>query len=111
MHVDIIAHPTGRIIGEREAYDVALEALLNTAASTNTVLEINAYPSRLDLSDVNARKAKSKGVKIAIGTAAHNTGHLGLMEFGVNVARRGWLEKEDVMNTRAAKEVRFKDWD
>jgi DNA polymerase (family 10) len=108
-NVDIIAHPTGRIIGEREAYDVDLEALLDAAASTETVLEINAYPSRLDLSDANARKAKNKGVKIAIGTDAHNTGHLGLMEFGVNVARRGWLEKGDVMNTRATKDVKFKD--
>lgn len=108
-NVDIIAHPTGRIIGEREAYDVDIDAMLDAAAGTGTVLEINAYPNRLDLSDVNSRKAKSRGVKIAIGTDAHNTGHLGLMEFGVDVARRGWLEKEDVMNTRSAKEVRFKD--
>ena len=108
-NVDIIAHPTGRIIGEREAYDVDIEALLDAAAGTGTVLEINAYPNRLDLSDINARKAKNRGVKIAIGTDAHNTGHLGLMEFGVDVARRGWLEKEDVMNTRMAREVRFKD--
>jgi DNA polymerase (family 10) len=108
-NVDIIAHPTGRIIGEREAYDVDIDAMLDAAASTKTALEINAYPSRLDLSDVNARKAKNKGVNIAIGTDAHNTGHLGLMEFGVNVARRGWLEKEDVVNTRAARDVRFKD--
>jgi DNA polymerase (family 10) len=108
-NVDIIAHPTGRIIGEREAYDVDIEALLDAAAGTGTVLEINAYPNRLDLSDINARKAKNRGVKIAIGTDAHNTGHLGLMEFGVDVARRGWLEKEDVMNTRKAREVRFKD--
>ena len=83
--------------------------MLDAAAGTGTVLEINAYPNRLDLSDVNARKAKNRGVKIAIGTDAHNTGHLGLMEFGVDVARRGWLEKEDVMNTRKTKEVRFKD--
>jgi DNA polymerase (family 10) len=108
-NVDIIAHPTGRIIGEREAYDVDIDALLDAAAKTGTVLEINAYPNRLDLSDVNSRKAKNKGIKISIGTDAHNTGHLGLMEFGVDVARRGWLEKEDVMNTRSAKEVRFKD--
>ncbi len=108
-NVDIIAHPTGRIIGERDAYDVDIEALLDAAASTNTALEINAYPSRLDLSDINARKAKNKRIKLAIGTDAHNSGHLGLMEFGVNVARRGWLEREDVMNTRKAKDVRFKD--
>jgi DNA polymerase (family 10) len=108
-NVDIIAHPTGRIIGEREAYDVDIDAVLDAAADTGTVLEINAYPNRLDLSDVNARKAKNRGVKIAIGTDAHNTGHLGLMEFGVDVARRGWLEKEDVMNTRSTRDVRFKD--
>lgn len=108
-HVDIIAHPTGRVIGEREGYDVDIDALLDAAARTGTALEINAYPSRLDLNDVNARKAKNKGVRLTIGTDAHNTGHLGLMEFGVNVARRGWLEKGDLMNTRAAKDVRFKD--
>lgn len=108
-NVDVIAHPTGRIIGEREPYDVDIDALIEAAASTGTALEINAYPGRLDLNDVNARKAKSKGVKLTIGTDAHNTGHLGLMEFGVNVARRGWLEKEDLINTRRVKEVKFKD--
>ncbi|TAN45413.1 MAG: DNA polymerase/3'-5' exonuclease PolX, partial [Candidatus Methanoperedens sp.] len=108
-NVDMIAHPTGRIIGEREAYDVDIDALLDAAASTGTVLEINAHPERLDLSDVHARKAKNKGVKLAVGTDSHNTGHLGLMEFGVDVAKRGWLEKDDLMNTRSAKEVQFKD--
>ncbi len=108
-HVDIIAHPTGRIIGEREAYDVDMEVLLDAAASTGTVLEINAYPSRLDLNDVNARKAKNKGVTLTIDTDAHSKEQLGLMEFGVNVARRGWLEKDDLVNTREVKDVRFKD--
>lgn len=108
-HVDIIAHPTGRIIGEREAYDVDMEVLLDAAASTGTVLEINAYPSRLDLNDVNARKAKNKGVTLTIDTDAHSMEQLGLMEFGVNVARRGWLEKDDLVNTRAVKDVKFKN--
>ncbi len=108
-HVDIIAHPTGRIIGEREAYDVDMEVLLDAAASTGTVLEINAYPSRLDLNDVNARKAKNKGVTLTIDTDAHSMEQLGLMEFGVNVARRGWLEKDDLVNTRGVKDVMFKD--
>ncbi len=108
-NVDIIAHPTGRIIGEREAYDVDIDILIETAASTNTVLEINAHPRRLDLNDVNARKAKSRGVRLAIGTDAHNKDNLELMEFGVNVARRGWLEKKDVINTKNVKYVRFKD--
>jgi DNA polymerase (family 10) len=107
-NVDIIAHPTGRILGEREGYDVDIDTLLDTAASTNTVLEINGYPTRLDLVDVNARKAKNKGVKLSLGTDAHNTGHLELMEFGVNVARRGWLEIGDLINTRALKDVKFK---
>ncbi len=107
-NVDIIAHPTGRIIGEREAYELDIDALLEASARTGTTLEINAYPGRLDLSDINARKAQRRGIMMAIGTDAHNTGHLGFMEFGVNVARRGWLEKKDVMNTRSAKAVKFK---
>lgn len=107
-NVDIIAHPTGRIINEREAYDVDIGILIETATNTNTVLEINAHPLRLDLNDVNARKAKSR-VRLAIGSDAHSKDGLELMEFGVNVARRGWLEKKDVMNTRNLKHVRFKD--
>jgi len=107
-NVDIIAHPTGRIIGEREGYDVDMDALLDAAARTGTALEINAYPSRLDLNDTNARKAKSKGVKLTVDTDAHSTEQLGLMEFGMNVARRGWLEKNDLINTRHARDVRFK---
>ena len=108
-NVDIIAHPTGRIIGEREGYDVDMDVLLEAAARTGTVLEINAYPSRLDLNDVNARKAKNRGATLTVDTDAHSTDQLGLMEFGVNVARRGWLEKNDLMNTRTAGNVRFKD--
>ena len=107
-NVDIIAHPTGRIIGKREEYDVDIEALLDAAASTGTVLEINAHPGRLDISDTNSRKGKNKGVRFAIDTDAHNASHLGYMEFGVNVARRGWLEKKDVMNSRSYRDVRFK---
>ncbi len=64
---------------------------------------------RLDLNDVNSRKAKNKSVKLTVGTDAHNTGHLSYMKFGVDVARRGWLEKKDLMNTRSANELRFKD--
>jgi DNA polymerase (family 10) len=107
-NVDIIAHPTGRIIQEREAYDVDFEVLLDTAAETRTVLEINSHPMRLDLNDFNSRKAKNKGVLLSIGTDAHNTEHLAFMKFGVDVARRGWLEKKDLMNTRQAKDLKFK---
>jgi DNA polymerase (family 10) len=107
-NVDIIAHPTGRIIGKREEYDVDIDVLLDAAASTGTVLEINAHPARLDLSDTNSRKGKKKGVRFSIGTDAHSTSRLENMEFGVNVARRGWLEKKDVMNSRSYRDVRFK---
>ena len=107
-NVDIIAHPTGRIIGKREEYDVDIDVLLDAAASTGTVLEINAHPARLDLSDINSRKGKNKGVRFAIGTDAHSASRLRNMEFGVNVARRGWLEKKDVMNSRSYRDVRFK---
>lgn len=108
-NIDIIAHPTGRIIQEREAYDVDIEVFLDAAADTGTVLEINAQPMRLDLNDVNTRKAKNKSVRFSIGTDAHNSGHLSYMKFGVDVARRGWLEKKDLMNTRSAKDLKFKD--
>jgi DNA polymerase (family 10) len=108
-NVDILAHPTGRKIGEREGYDVDMDILFETAASTGTILEINANPARLDLSDINARKAKNRGVRLVICTDAHSTAHLGMMEFGVNVARRGWLEKGDVVNTKSVKQVKFKD--
>ena len=107
-NVDIIAHPTGRIIGKREEYDVDIDVLLDTAARTGTVLEINAHPARLDLSDINSRKGKNKGVRFEIGTDAHSALRMENMEFGVNVARRGWLEKKDVMNSRSYRDVRFK---
>lgn len=108
QNVDIIAHPTGRIIGEREAYEADMNAVLDAALRTETALEINAYPSRLDLTDVYARKAKKLGVKIAINTDAHDTGQLKLMDFGVGVARRGWLESRDIFNTKSRNELKFK---
>lgn len=101
-HVDIIAHPTGRIIGRREPYQVDMDLILETAARTNTIIEINAYPERLDLSDEWARRAKEIGVKMAISTDAHSPEQLGFMRYGVTVARRGWLEPSDVINTLSA---------
>ena len=98
-HVDIIGHPTGRKIGEREAYEVDLERVLEAAARTGTAMEINAHPSRLDLNDRWSRRAKELGVKLAINTDAHSTCGLSAMEYGVKTARRGWLEKGDVINT------------
>ena len=97
--VDVIGHPTGRKIGEREAYEVDLERVLEAAARTGTAMEINAHPSRLDLNDRWSRRAKELGVKLAINTDAHSTCGLSAMEYGVKTARRGWLEKGDVINT------------
>jgi len=99
-YVDIIAHPTGRLIGQREPYDVDMERLIAAAAERNCCLEINAEPDRLDLNDMHAQAAKSAGVKLAISTDAHATHALAYMRFGVDQARRGWLEADDVINTR-----------
>lgn len=99
-HVDIIAHPTGRLLGKRGPYDVNMDLILEAAARTNTILEINSSPDRLDLSDTMARRAKDMGVKIAINTDAHEKEGLKDMRFGVWNARRAWLEKGDVINTR-----------
>lgn len=104
-HVDIIAHPTGRIIGRREPYRVDMDLILETAARTGTIMEINAYPERLDLSDEWARRAKEMGVRMAISTDAHSPDQLGFMRYGVTVARRGWLEPSDVINTLSAKDL------
>lgn len=96
--VDILGHPTGRLIGKREAYEFDAERIIDEAVRTRTVLEINAFPDRLDLPDILARAAKAKGAKIAINTDAHSIDQLNLIEYGVATARRGWLEKEDIIN-------------
>jgi len=98
-YVHIIAHPTGRLWGTRDAYDVELDDVLKAAKGTNTHLEINSFPERLDLNDLHARRAKEMGVKLTISTDAHTTDQLDAIKFGVAVARRGWLSKEDVINT------------
>jgi DNA polymerase (family 10) len=98
-HVHVLAHPTGRLMGEREPYDVDLDEVFRTARRHGKVVEINAYPERLDLSDVHARRAHELGVRVAIGTDAHVLDHLGLMELGVATARRAWIGKAEVVNT------------
>jgi DNA polymerase (family 10) len=105
-HVSIIAHPTGRLIGEREPYDIDMDRVLAAARDTRCYLEINAEPDRLDLNDIHAHAAKSKGVKIAISTDAHSVNAFRYMRFGVDQARRGWLTADDVINTRSLVEVR-----
>lgn len=98
-YVKLIAHPTGRIIGKREGYQVNLDHLIDKAKETNTILELNANPKRFDLSAEWVKKAQDKGVKIAINTDAHNKDSLDFMKQGVRVARRGWLKPETVVNT------------
>jgi DNA polymerase (family 10) len=97
--VHILAHPTGRLILEREPYKVNLKEVIRAAIDQGVVLEINAYPDRLDLRDVDARMARDMGAKLAISTDAHSTEQLELMKFGVFTARRGWIEAQDVINT------------
>jgi DNA polymerase (family X) len=97
-HVDIIAHPTGRKIGIREGYSVNMDMLIELAKETNTVLELNANPNRLDLSAENVRKAQAAGVKIVINTDAHYRDTLSQMEIGVASARKGWISKDNVLN-------------
>jgi DNA polymerase (family 10) len=98
-YVSVIAHPTGRLLGEREAYPVDMEAVLSEAAKHGKALEINAYPLRLDLSDAWARAARRRGIPLAVSTDAHVLGNLDYMGYGVSIARRGWLGPGDVLNT------------
>jgi DNA polymerase (family 10) len=104
-YVDIIAHPTGVLWGAREAYELDFDEVFKAAADTGTFLEINAFTNRLDLNDIHSRRAKELGAKLAIGTDAHATEQLGMMNLGVAVARRGWLSKEDVVNALSWKEL------
>jgi len=97
-HVKIICHPTGRLIGMRPPYEVNMEKIIQVAKETDTVLEINAYFNRLDLKDEYIRMAKNIGVKLAISSDAHSTSHFQYLELGIAQARRGWLEKQDVIN-------------
>jgi len=99
-HVNILAHPTGRLIGEREGYRVDMEQIMKKALETGCFLELNAQPARLDLNDVHLKLAKDMGLKIAISTDSHNTDSLLFMRYGINQARRGWIEPQDVINTQ-----------
>ena len=105
-HVSIIAHPTGRLIGEREPYEVDIEAMVAAAADRGCCLELNADPDRLDLTDIHAHAAKSAGVKLVISIDAHAVAGFGNMRFGVDQARRGWLEPADVINTQPLSRLR-----
>lgn len=97
--VHIIGHPTGRLIARREPYSVNIDAIIDAAAENKKSLELNSYPDRLDLKDTHLRKAKERNVIITINTDAHSVADLNLMVYGIYTARRGWLEKKDVLNT------------
>lgn len=97
-YIDIIAHPTGRLISQRKGYDVDIEEVMNAASHYGVALEINGYFDRLDLNDVNILKARKKGIMFALGTDSHNTGMFRYMQLAVATARRGWLEKKQVLN-------------
>ena len=99
-NVDIISHPTGRILKQRDEYQIDFEKILKIAKQTNTILEINSSPSRLDLKDVNIKKAKNMGVKMVINTDSHHRDQLRFIRFGIAQARRGWAEKKDIINTK-----------
>lgn len=105
-HVDILFHPTGRVINQRPPYELDIDEVLRHAKKTGTVVEIDAYPDRLDLKDEHIRKAVELGVKLAIDTDAHAAGHLHYMELGIAQARRGWATRGDVINTRPLAELR-----
>jgi len=104
-HINIISHPTGRILKRRDEYQIDFDKILRAAKVTKTILEINASPIRLDLNDLNIRKAKETGVKMVINTDSHHKDHLRYMELGISQARRGWAEKKDIINCWSYKKV------
>jgi DNA polymerase (family 10) len=105
-HVSIIGHPTGRLIGEREPYDIDMERVISAARDCGCCLEINSEPDRLDLNDIHAHAAKLAGIKVAVSTDAHSVNAFAYIRFGIDQARRGWLTADDVINTRPLAELR-----
>ncbi len=104
-NIDIVSHPTGRILKKRDEYEIDIEEILKIAKETKTILEINAYPERLDLNDINIKKAKEIGIKMVINTDSHQKDQMKFIEYGIAQARRGWAEKEDIINTLSLKEI------
>jgi DNA polymerase (family 10) len=107
-HVDIIGHPTGRLFPDREGADLDMEAVFAAAAEHHVALEINAHPARLDLDDINARRAQELGIPLCINTDAHSPSDLDMLPFGVSTARRGWVEARNVLNAWAVNDL--VDW-
>lgn len=104
-YTQILAHPTGRLLLRRDPFEFDMEKVLEAARQHGVALECNSYPDRLDLKDTYLRMARERGVKIVISTDAHTTAHLPFMKYGVKMARRGWLEKKDVLNTLPAEKL------
>lgn len=102
---NIFAHPTGRLINKRDAYEIDIERVMTAALERGCAMELNAHPDRLDLTDTHCRLARERGLKVSIATDAHHAAGLLYMRFGIHQARRGWLESKDVLNTRSAEEV------
>jgi DNA polymerase (family 10) len=98
-YTQIIAHPTGRLVLRRDPFDYDMERVFDACRAHGVAVECNAYPDRLDLRDAHLRLAKQRGVKVVISTDAHSTPQLQVMKYGVQTARRGWLEARDVINT------------
>jgi DNA polymerase (family 10) len=99
-HVDVLFHPTGRVLGRREPYDVDVDEIIRIAIETGTALEIDAFPDRLDLGDEHARRAAAAGASLVIDSDAHAASHFEFLEYGVAVSRRGWVPRRQVLNTR-----------
>jgi DNA polymerase (family 10) len=104
-YLHILAHPTGRLLGARDPYEVEIEELMEAAKKYGKALEINAYFERLDLDDIHCRKTKEMGIQVGIGTDSHHLDQMWMISLGVAVARRGWLETRDVLNTLSLKEI------
>jgi len=104
-NVDVLAHPSCRLLPDREPVAVDMEAIFQAAVKTNTALEINGMPSRLDLKDTHTYRARELGVKLVISTDAHSTDHLEFMRFGVGIGRRGWCKAQDILNARPLSEI------
>ena len=104
--VDLVGHPTGRLLGRREPFRLDMEAVLQAASELGVAMEINSNPKRLDLNEVHARRAKELGVKVVVNTDAHSLRQLDHIPYGVDQARRAWLEKEDVLNTMTLHQLR-----
>ncbi|MCS7203080.1 MAG: DNA polymerase/3'-5' exonuclease PolX [Thermodesulfovibrio sp.] len=104
-YVHIIGHPTGRLIGEREPYKIDIDEVIKAASDYGKFLEINSYPLRMDLNDINAKKAKEKGVKLVVNTDAHSITQLDYIVYGVSVAKRAWLETHNILNTFEVEEL------